>query len=170
MTEEASQQQPAAGTPPSTATSSEAAFDRFDFTLDAEMKQVDYDVYKIKDVVAKGNFTPNKLTANQLSAKIGDSDVSASGTITNVWNYLFYNEKLGGKLSLRSNYMNLNQFMTAEPAAATAFAGLLADRANLSGNETIVILATGHGLKDVATARSGVHVPDRTVRTLEDLL
>ncbi|MCB0519491.1 MAG: hypothetical protein H6577_18590 [Lewinellaceae bacterium] len=122
MTEEASQQQPAAGTPPSTATSSEAAFDRFDFTLDAEMKQVDYDVYKIKDVVAKGNFTPNKLTANQLSAKIGDSDVSASGTITNVWNYLFYNEKLGGKLSLRSNYMNLNQFMTAEPAAATAAA------------------------------------------------
>ena len=56
-----------------------------------------------------------------------------------------------------------------EPAAATAFAGLLADRANLKGSEIIVVLATGHGLKDVATARRGIHVPENTVRTLEDL-
>ncbi len=108
----------ATASPQPAATTSEELFDRFDFTLDAELKQLDYDVYKIRDVVAKGNFTPNKLTASQLSAKIGESDVSASGILTNVWNYLFYNGKLGGNFDLRSNYMNLNQFMTEEPAAA----------------------------------------------------
>ena len=63
-------------------------------------------------------FTPNKLTASQLSAKIGESDIAASGTLTNVWDYLFYNGKLGGNFDLRSNYFNLNQFMTEEPAGA----------------------------------------------------
>jgi hypothetical protein len=107
-----------AASPQPSAAPSEELFDRFDFTLDAEMKQVDYDVYKIKDLVAKGNFTPNKLTASQLSAKIGESDIAASGTLTNVWDYLFYNGKLGGNFDLRSNYFNLNQFMTEEPAGA----------------------------------------------------
>jgi hypothetical protein len=121
MTEEESPAagSPAVGSPQPVA--EEELFNRFDFTLDANMKEIDYDVYKIKDVVAKGNFTPNKLTASELSGKIGESDFSASGYLTNVWNYVFYDETLGGNLALRSNYMNLNQFMTeSETPAATA--------------------------------------------------
>ncbi len=99
---------------------SEKVFNRFDFTLDASVGKVDYDVYKIEDMVAKGNFTPNALTVSQLSGKLGQSDFNASGTMTNIWNYLFENETLGGNLSIRSSYMNLNQFMTEEGAAQTA--------------------------------------------------
>lgn len=100
----------------------EEVFNRFDFTLDAAVAKVDYDVYQINDFVAKGNFTPSKLTVSQLSGKMGQSDFNASGTLTNIWNYLFSNEKLGGDLELRSNYMNLNQFMTEETAPATTTA------------------------------------------------
>lgn len=105
------------------ASSDEEVFNRFDFTLDAVLGKVDYDVYQITDFVAKGNFTPSKLSVSQLSGKMGQSDFAASGNLTNIWNYLFSNEKLGGNLSLRSNYMNLNQFMTEGDApAATATA------------------------------------------------
>ncbi|MCF8279742.1 MAG: hypothetical protein K9J45_05075 [Bacteroidales bacterium] len=100
----------------------EEVFNRFDFSMDAEVGKVDYDVYKIENFVAKGNFTPAKLTVSQLSGKIGESDFSAAGALTNIWNYLFNNEKLGGAITLRSNYMNLNQFMTAEGAAPTTTA------------------------------------------------
>ncbi len=57
----------------------------------------------------------------------------------------------------------------AEPAAATAFAGLLADRDNLDPDATVVVVSTGHGLKDIATARKGIQVPTHTIRGLEDL-
>ncbi len=119
MTEKESPQSAVVSPPPVT---NVEVFNRFDFTVDAAVGKVDYDIYKIENLVAKGNFTPNKLTFSQLSGKIGDSDFSASGALTNVWNYVFSNEMLGGDLSLRSNYMNLNQFMTAEgaPAPTTA--------------------------------------------------
>lgn len=44
----------------------------------------------------------------------------------------------------------------AEPAAAAAFAGFLKIRAKLDPSERIVILITGHGLKDIASAQSGL--------------
>lgn len=107
---------------PSAGTEEEALFNRFDFTVVAAISKLDYDVYQLKDLVAKGNFTPDKLTANELSGRIGDSDFSASGVLTNVWNYVFKNETLGGNLNLRSKYMNLNQFMTETPATANTSA------------------------------------------------
>jgi hypothetical protein len=117
--EEVDSGQSAVGSPPPASTDEEI-FNRFDFTMDAQVAKMDYDVYKIENFVAKGNFTPAKLTVTQLSGKLGDSDFNASGALTNIWNYLFSNEKLGGNLTLRSNYMNLNQFMTEEGAPATS--------------------------------------------------
>lgn len=119
--EEVGSGQSAVGSPPPASTDEEI-FNRFDFTMDAQVAKMDYDVYKIENFVAKGNFTPAKLTVTQLSGKLGDSDFNASGALTNIWNYLFSNEKLGGNLTLRSNYMNLNQFMTEEGAPATTTA------------------------------------------------
>ncbi|MEK7255371.1 MAG: AsmA family protein, partial [Bacteroidota bacterium] len=111
----------AANEPAGTGVTAGETFNRFDFSMDAQVKKLDYDVYKITDLVAVGNFKPSLLTLDQFSMKIGDSDIAASGNLTNVWNYVFYNETLGGKIAIRSNYLNLNQFMTDESAAtATA--------------------------------------------------
>lgn len=86
-------------------------FDRFDFTLDATVGEIVYDSYNLKNTVVKGNMKPNKLVAQELSTQIGDSDIRASGTITNMFDYLFDNQTLGGNINLASNYLNLNQFM-----------------------------------------------------------
>lgn len=119
MTEE-SAESTTAGSPSGTA-SEEELFNRFDFTVDGSVGKMDYDVYQLTDLKANGNFTPNKLTANNLSGEIGESDFAVSGVLTNVWNYVFENETLGGDLNLRSRYMNLNQFMTeGEEVAETA--------------------------------------------------
>ncbi len=94
----------------------EELFNRFDFDVDGEIGKMDYDIYQLTDLRAKGHFTPNKLTASNLSGKIGDSDFAVSGVLNNVWNYLFKNETLGGDLKMTSRYMNLNQFMVEEEA------------------------------------------------------
>ena len=52
----------------------------------------------------------------------------------------------------------------AEPAAAAAFAGFLKIRATLDPQERVVILITGHGLKDIASAQTGLTLgtPEKT--------
>lgn len=49
----------------------------------------------------------------------------------------------------------------AEPAGAAAHAGLLAalEQGLVSPKDEVVLLVTGHGLKDIASASKGVHVP-----------
>jgi hypothetical protein len=97
-------------------------FNRFDFSFDAAIDRLEYDAYKVENFVAKGNITPAKMTVEQLSGKLGESDFLASGSLTNLWGYFFENQTLGGSLSLSSNKMNLNQFMTSEsvPSSATS--------------------------------------------------
>ncbi len=95
-------------------------FDRYDFDFDANMRKIKYDVYDLKDLRAKGNFTPNELKIDDFYTKVGDSDISAKGNVTNVMDYLYENETLGGTVNLTSNYFNLNPFMEEDPAAAAA--------------------------------------------------
>lgn len=50
----------------------------------------------------------------------------------------------------------------AEPAGAAAYAGLLAalEQGLVSPQEEVVLLVTGHGLKDVTSASKGVRIPE----------
>ncbi|MCB0565549.1 MAG: hypothetical protein KDD01_14350 [Phaeodactylibacter sp.] len=110
-------EEPAAGpaaTPPAASTDETAIFDRFDFTLDASIQELVYDVYTIRNGAARGNMTPNRLTVSQLSGQIADSDFNASGVILNVFDYLFADGVLGGNITMDSRMMNLNQFMEEE--------------------------------------------------------
>ena len=51
-----------------------------------------------------------------------------------------------------------------EPAGAAAWAGLLKIQQEIDRNETVVVLATGSGLKDTATALKGVGMPETSIR------
>lgn len=57
-----------------------------------------------------------------------------------------------------------------EPAAAAAFAGFCQVRADLPAESTVVILATGSGLKDSQAAAAGVKLPERVITSLDDIL
>lgn len=113
-------------------------FDRFDFSLDAQINKIKYDVYELKNNVAVGNFTPSKLTISDFQTLIGNSDMKGSGVISNVFNYLFEGETLGGKINLASNLMDLNQFMAPAPSD-TPKAKTISNTAETENLEPILI-------------------------------
>jgi uncharacterized protein involved in outer membrane biogenesis len=92
-------------------------FDGFEFGMDVDFKNVKYDVYDVKNFVAKGSFSPAKAVLKDMSLVIGKVDLRAKGTVENIYGYLFSNEIINGELTLYSNYMNLNQFMSEDGAA-----------------------------------------------------
>ena len=57
----------------------------------------------------------------------------------------------------------------SEPAAATAYAGFLKQKAALDPKETCVVLLTGNGLKDINSATSKIDVPEKSVNSLDEL-
>jgi hypothetical protein len=94
-----------------TASSDEAVFDKFDFKLDAVMKDITYDIYHITDNVGKGHFTPNKMEFEELSTQMGKSDFLIQGSLTNVFGFLFDEGTLGGTAIFRSDFMDANELM-----------------------------------------------------------
>lgn len=101
-------------TPVSSQAPEEDGFTRFAFALDADFKKIDYDVYSLLDTRVKGDFSPNRLQAEQFRTILGDSDFQVSGLILNAWDYLFDDATLKGNIQLRSRNLNLNQFMTED--------------------------------------------------------
>jgi len=57
-----------------------------------------------------------------------------------------------------------------EPAGAAAFAGFQKIAAELDPESTIVILATGNGLKDSSSAALGIQVPEKLIDSVDDIL
>ena len=57
----------------------------------------------------------------------------------------------------------------SEPAAATAFAGFLRQKAALDSSETCVVLLTGNGLKDINSATAKIVVPEKSINSLDEL-
>jgi threonine synthase len=57
----------------------------------------------------------------------------------------------------------------AEPAGAAAFAGFLAAQARLPQGSTVVVLATGNGLKDIGAAGRSVEIPETVITKLEEV-
>lgn len=93
----------------------EKPFDRFDFTMSANMGAIVYDTYTLKHSIFKGHVTSQKFVINQMSTHIEDSDFSGTGELTNLFGYLFEDQVLHGNLNLSSNYLDVNPFME-EPA------------------------------------------------------
>lgn len=105
--------------PVSEAVAEEAPFDRFDFLLDAKIGKLLYYDYELTNVEARGQFTPTRMSFSPLNFKMGESDISMSGVITNVWDFAFGEGVLGGAFSLNSNYFDLNPFMTEEESSGS---------------------------------------------------
>jgi len=57
-------------------------------------------------------FSPKYVELSNLSAQIGKNDLSANGKLENFIPYFMKNETLKGTLTVNSNYLNLNDFMS----------------------------------------------------------
>ena len=137
----ATPQQPVTPVAGETTAAGERPFDRFDFTMDAKMNEIVYADYRVLNAVLKGNAKPNRLQVETIGAQIGKSDITASGVITDAFDYLFDNGTLGGDIQLRSKLLDLNQFMTTDPAAAAATTGSTTAPATTENLEPIEVPA-----------------------------
>ena len=96
---------------------------RFVFDMDAAIAQLRYQEYEVRDIVAKGQLSPNHFSINQASARIGDSDVRVSGHLENGFDYLFQQGTLSGDIALQSKLLDLNPFLEqtdSAPSSSTA--------------------------------------------------
>lgn len=73
------------------------------------------------------NFSPQFVELRGFDSKIGKSDIQANGMIENIMQYVFKDSLLQGTFSMKSNVMDLNEFMSEEEETAAA-----ADTAPLS--------------------------------------
>jgi threonine synthase len=58
----------------------------------------------------------------------------------------------------------------SEPAGATAYAGFIQEQEQLENSAQVVIITTGNGLKDVASALKGVKAPNKSIKSIQDIL
>ena len=97
-------------------------FDRFNFSVDGTIKKLNYEEYEMKDLSFQGTINPKRTKIDKFYTKIGESDIRAEGNVNNLFGYTFDNEILTGDLDIKSNYLDLNQFMieTEATEASTA--------------------------------------------------
>ena len=65
-------------------------------------------------------FTPKYLQLNETTVNIGKNDLTADSRFENYMGYALKGSTLKGTLTVRSNYLNLNDFVTVAPANSTA--------------------------------------------------
>lgn len=82
-------------------------------------------VYKAEDMPevlinnASMEFTPRYVNLPALDVKIGKNDISASGRLENFIAYALKDQTLKGQLSIKSNYLNANDFISEETSTGS---------------------------------------------------
>jgi len=66
------------------------------------------------------NFTPRFVELANLDVITGETDVSLNGSLENFIPFVLKNDTVRGKLALKSNTIDLNEFMGGEPKEKTA--------------------------------------------------
>ncbi|WP_203296204.1 AsmA-like C-terminal region-containing protein [Luteirhabdus pelagi] len=84
----------------------------------ASLSNFQYDDGTFKNPVAINtanvSFSPGNIQLKQFSAKTGQTDVSATGTIQNLIPWIMAKQDLKGNFDIRSKTFNINDFMAAE--------------------------------------------------------
>ena len=83
--------------------------------------QVNDFIYSSEDIVnpihiskAQVTFKPKTITLNNLSAKTGESDFNASGTLKNLLGFLLSDNTLQGHFNVTSNHFSVSDFMVED--------------------------------------------------------
>ena len=103
---------------PDATNSNHEVFERFDFGLKASIGKLLYENYEIDRINVDGNMKPNDLQVRNLDFNLGASDFHMSGSIRNIFNWMFKDQTLGGNIAYNSRFLDLNQFMQADPKKA----------------------------------------------------
>jgi hypothetical protein len=83
-------------------------FDRFDFDVAMQADNIQYSIYNLVETQARASVKPDLIKVQNAFTKIKDSDFTASGTIENLFDYLYEEGTLGGTINLTSDLININ--------------------------------------------------------------
>ena len=74
---------------------------------------------EVRIASARAEFTPEVIVLHELSGRAGKSDFNISGQLSNYVRYFFHdNETLEGRISMSSQLLDLNEWMSGEPTEA----------------------------------------------------
>ena len=83
------------------------------------------------------SFSPQYADLSAFSAQIGRNDIAATGKLENLIPYFMKNETLTGNLTVNSNYLNLNDFMSDNTVSSdSSHIGIIEIPKNLDFNLT----------------------------------
>lgn len=77
-------------------------------------KSSDMQDVNIKDIALE--FSPKFVNLSSMNLKIGQNDLSATGRLENFIAYMLKDQTLKGQLNIKSNYLNVNDFMGGDDA------------------------------------------------------
>ncbi len=99
-------------------------YDKFDATGELKIKEM---LYKSPDLAYETKvdsmlflFSPKNLKLANFDAKIGKSDLHASGVINNYMEYYLKDELLKGDFNVRSSYFDLDELMYEDPSSVSS--------------------------------------------------
>ena len=82
--------------------------------LGVEGIEVEYGKFPTIEVSrAMATLSPSKMALENIDIKVGKSNISATGNLTNYWGYLLHDKTLSGRLALNSELLDLNELMAA---------------------------------------------------------
>lgn len=97
-------------------------YDRLEMAGNVEVADIYYTDLDLPQGIrirsAKADFSPKAINLTGFNARLGESSVTAAGSMTNYIAYLFNeNEVLQGNLDVYSPQFNVNEWMTSSPEA-----------------------------------------------------
>lgn len=87
--------------------------DQYNFNIDAEMRKIDYDVYKLTDLKTDASITANDLKLNNFFMRVNGSDLTASGNASNLYNFIFNGGVMRGAFDMSASVFDLDQLMAS---------------------------------------------------------
>ncbi|MFM7104892.1 MAG: hypothetical protein ACKOW8_05160, partial [Flavobacteriales bacterium] len=88
--------------------------------------------YDLQMDVAQFELTPAFAAMNKFDARIGKSDLHADGKILNYVSYALFDSSLTGVFNLRSDLLDLNEFMTSEETETTETSSTATDTSEMT--------------------------------------
>jgi hypothetical protein len=130
--------------------------------------------YPVSIQNASMDFSPAALDLKTFESKIGESDISMKGKLSNYLGWFLKDEALEGKVSLNSRKLNLNELMGPEEESSTANAdtaatGVIEVPANIGFLAEANIVQLIYDNLDIRNVKGALQLDKGTI-TLRDLL
>lgn len=113
------------------------------------------------------DFTPRYANLTSLDVKIGNNDISATGRLENFIAYALKDQTLKGQLNIKSNHLNLNDFISEDTSGAASEGSATSEDIIIPKNIDFALNATlnqvQYGKINITNMNGGMSVKDGTL-------